>query len=239
VAGSLTDRRSFRSTKERAYWSVRESIISAVLEPGQKVSESEIASQLGVSRTPAREALAALREEGLVAIVPQLGTYVTPISEAAVADAVFAREALECAAMRLAAEAAQPADLTPLYANLEAQEQARVAGHVDAFDALDAELHQRLCDLSGHGIAWTLSRRVSGHLERVRKLDLRDPEMLAVVLQAHRDIVAAVAANDPEAVEARLRSHLRRVLSTIPALRRRHPGFFDDAVPDLGGSRAA
>jgi DNA-binding GntR family transcriptional regulator len=222
------DRQSFRSTKERVYWHLRRAILTAELEPGQKVSESEIARQLGVSRTPAREALAALRGEELVAIVPQLGTFVTPISEEAVADATFAREALECAAIRLAAERAQPADLDALHANLEEQEIARAAGDLARFDVLDEDLHRRLCDLSGHGIAWTLSRRVSGHLGRVRELGLRDPDVLATVLQAHRDIVAAVGANDPDRAEALLRGHLRRLLSTLPALRVMYPGFFED-----------
>jgi DNA-binding GntR family transcriptional regulator len=223
-----TDRQSFRSSKERAYWHLRRAIITAQLAPGQKVSESEIARQLGVSRTPAREALAALRGEGLVAIVPQLGTFVTPISEEAVADATFAREALECAAIRLAAERAQPADLEALKANLEEQELAREAGDLARFDVLDEDLHRQLCDLSGHGIAWTLSRRVSGHLGRVRELGLRDPDLLATVLEAHREIVEAVGANDADRAEARLRAHLRRVLSTLPALRVMYPGFFED-----------
>ena len=74
--------------------------------PGRQLSENELAAWLGVSRTPVREALARLREEGLVEIVAQLGTFVAPISPRAVTDAQFVREALECAAVRKAAELA-------------------------------------------------------------------------------------------------------------------------------------
>lgn len=226
IAGTNGDRAAFRSTREHVYWHLREAIITATLTPGQKVSESEIAGQLGVSRTPAREALATLREEGLVAIVPQLGTFVTAISEQAVQDAVFAREALECAAIRLSAVRSPASDIAALHANITEQEYAYEAGDFAHFDKLDEGLHRRLCDLSGHGIAWTLSRRVSGHLGRVRKLGLREPEVIAGILQGHRDIVAAVEANDADRSEAELRNHLRRVLSTLPDLRRRHPEYF-------------
>jgi DNA-binding GntR family transcriptional regulator len=210
------------------YWDLREAIIAGRLVPGQKVSESEIAGQLGVSRAPAREALAALRDEGLVDIVPQLGTFVTPISEEAVADAVFAREALECAAIRLTATRAKPEDIEPLRANLEEQEIAAEAGDFVAFDALDEDLHRQICDLSGHAIAWTLSRTVSGHLGRARELGLREPPLLAKLFTAHTEIVDAIASNDADLAESLLRIHLRRVLETMPEIRATYPAFFED-----------
>src|SRR5439155_1635740 len=83
---------------------------------------------LGVSRTPIREALALLREDRLVAIVPQLGTFMTLISADAVADAAFVREALECSAVRRTAERIEAAGLEDLSANLVAQERAERSG---------------------------------------------------------------------------------------------------------------
>ena len=80
--------------RAHVYTTLRDAIVSAQLAPGRQISENELASLLGVSRTPIREALQRLREERLVAIVPQLGTFVTHISEAAVSDAQFVREAL-------------------------------------------------------------------------------------------------------------------------------------------------
>ncbi|MEY2533536.1 MAG: GntR family transcriptional regulator, rspAB operon transcriptional repressor, partial [bacterium] len=115
-----------------------------------------------------------------------------------------------------------------LEANLSEQDFAHAAGDLPHFDTLDEDLHRQLCDLSGHGIAWTLSRRVSGHLGRVRKLGLREPDVIGGVIQGHRDIVAAVAAQDPDLAEAELRRHLRRVLNTLPDLRRRHPDYFEE-----------
>ena len=90
---------------------LRDAIVAAQLEPGRQLSENELAALLGVSRTPIREALQRLRDDRLVEIVPQLGTFVTRISENAVADAQFVREALECAAVRGAALRARDQDL--------------------------------------------------------------------------------------------------------------------------------
>ena len=83
----LNDRASGGSARDQVYVALREGIVSAELEPGRRLSENELAEALGVSRTPVREALVRLRDERLVAIVPQLGTFVTLISTDAVADA--------------------------------------------------------------------------------------------------------------------------------------------------------
>src|SRR5690349_12947762 len=98
------------NTRGEVYGRLRDAIVAAELEPGRQLSENELAEFFGVSRTPIREALVRLRDDRLVEIVPQLGTFVTRISEAAVSDAQFIRQALECAAVRLAAQRAARED---------------------------------------------------------------------------------------------------------------------------------
>jgi GntR family transcriptional regulator, rspAB operon transcriptional repressor len=221
------DRTSGGATSDRVYLALREAIISAELAPGLKLSENELAGELGVSRTPVREALARLRDERLVAIVPQLGTFVTLISPGAVADAEFVREALECAAIARAVALVGHEELEELQSNLTAQEQARTVGNERTFDRLDEDLHRRLCDYSGHSIAWALSRRANGHLDRIRRLSLPDASYLSEMLAEHRDIVAALAAGDGPAAEAALRHHLRMVPSYLPRLQELHPDYFE------------
>src|ERR671938_1085574 len=92
---SIAERRSGVPARAQVYAALRDAIIRAELAPGRQLSENELAAWLGVSRTPVREALVRLRDERLVAIVPQLGTYVSRISPQAVSDAHFIREALE------------------------------------------------------------------------------------------------------------------------------------------------
>src|SRR5918999_1720777 len=89
------------------------------------IVSAELAPLLGVSRTPIREALQRLRDDRLVEIVPQLGTFVTRISTTAVADAQFVREALECAAIRETAVRATAADVAALDTIVQRQEETR------------------------------------------------------------------------------------------------------------------
>lgn len=217
------------AARHGVYEALREAILSARFAPGRKLSENELARELGVSRTPVREALAMLRDERLVAIVPQLGTFVTLVSEEAIADAAFVREALECAAIRLAARHATPAALDALHANLAAQQRAQQAHDAATFDRLDAELHRALCEIGGRSIAWDLSRRANGHLDRIRRLSLPEPGYLGEMVAEHRAVVAAVADTDADRAEAALRHHLRMVLSSLPDIRRAHPDFFAEA----------
>jgi DNA-binding GntR family transcriptional regulator len=214
---------------DQVYLALREAIVSTELVPGQKLSENELAGELGVSRTPVREALAKLRDERLVAIVPQLGTFVTLVSPSAVADAAFVREALECAAITRAVARIDQDVLEELQANLAAQERAAANSDERAFDGLDDDLHRLLCETSGHPIAWSLSRRANGHLDRIRRLSLPDPGYLAEMLAEHRQIVAAVAAGDAEAAEAALRHHIHMVTSSLASIRREHPDYFEES----------
>ena len=220
------------SIGESVYVTLREAIVTADLKPGRKLSENELTSLLGVSRTPVREALARLREDRLVAIVPQLGTFVTLISPSAVDDAAFVREALECSAVRLATDRITSDGLEDLQANIAAQRVAAEQGDAESFDLLDESLHQIICEQSGHEIAWSLSRRANGHLARIRRLSLPDSGYMAEMLEEHQTLVAAIAEGDPDRAERELRRHLRMVLSSVDQIRSAHPEYFeqDEAV---------
>jgi DNA-binding GntR family transcriptional regulator len=226
---SISERALGTSARDRVYDALREAIVSAELEPGRRLSENELADRLGVSRTPVREALVRLRDDRLVAIVPQLGTFVTLIGRDAVADAHFVREALECNAIRLATERVQPSDLAELQANLGEEERAAAAGDAEAFDRLDEALHRYLCELSGREVAWRISQRARGQLDRVRRLSLPEPGYRRQMIDEHREVLAAVAVGDAAGAERALRHHLRMVLSYLPDLQRAHPEYFEEA----------
>lgn len=226
-------RRAGPSAGELAYGELRGAIVAGELAPGARLSENELADALGVSRTPVREALLRLREDQLVEAVPQLGTFVTPISVRSVRDAQFIREAVECAAVKLAAERATPEDVDDLRDGLARQEAARDADDHDAWFALDEEFHRRLCVLSGRPIAWSIGQRANGHLDRVRRLSLPVPQFLAEMVDEHRRVVDAVDVGDPDLAQAALRHHLRMVLSGLPRLRAEHPALFADDEDEL------
>src|SRR3954462_11731135 len=88
------------SVRDQTLEALRRRIISLELPPGEPLSENELAQELGVSRTPVRESLILLREEGLVQVFPQIGSFVSLVDLARVSEAQFIREAIECASLR-------------------------------------------------------------------------------------------------------------------------------------------
>lgn len=213
--------------RARAYALLRDAVVAAELAPGRRLSENELAARLGVSRTPVREALLRLGDDGLVEAVPQLGTFVARISLRAVEDAHFVRQSLECAAVRLTAERAAAPDLARLDALLARQRDAGARGSFDEFYALDDAFHAALCDISGHGGAWQVSQRVNHHLNRVRRLSLPEPHYLPEMIDDHAAVVEAVRRHDAGEAERTLRLHLAHTLSGIPGIRSRNPEFFE------------
>jgi DNA-binding GntR family transcriptional regulator len=214
------------ATWEHVYELLRQAIVSVELEPGQRLSENELALRIGVSRTPIREAIVRLRDDRLVEIVPQLGTFVTRISPAAVADAQFVRESLECAAVKLAAKRADTAAIEALRATLDRQAETQAAHDLDRFYVLDDEFHRAICDLSGRGIAWALSQRASGHLNRIRRLSLARPDYISEMIVEHHAVLEAITARKPSQGERVLRAHLQMVVSSLPEIKAAHPEFF-------------
>src|SRR5215211_357673 len=103
---------------------LRQAIVSMKISPGEMLSEQDLAQRFGVSRSPVREALIKLSEAGLVRVLPQRGTQVVKISRAAVEDARFIREAVECAVARDAALLTSPRTVENLSANLARQRRA-------------------------------------------------------------------------------------------------------------------
>jgi DNA-binding GntR family transcriptional regulator len=224
----MREREAGTSARDQAYAVLRAAIVGAELEPGRRLSENQLADLIGVSRTPVRDALARLRDERLVAIVPQLGTFVTFIDEDAVADAHFVREALEVSAVRIVAKTLEDQQLQRLRDNLDAQQRAVDTDDAELFARLDDDLHRLLCDLSGREVAWRLSERTRGQLDRVRLLSLPESGYRDQMLAEHRAVVAAVGAHDATRAERELRHHLRMVLSQLPAIREAHPEFFQE-----------
>jgi DNA-binding GntR family transcriptional regulator len=210
------------SAGRQVYKALREAIIAGDLAPGQRISENELSVRLAVSRTPIREAVARLRDERFVQVVPQLGTFVTPISTAAVEDAQFVREALECAAVRVAAVRAEPADIAALDGLVRRQEEVVAHADFERFAVLDDEFHAAICELSGHGFAW------EGHLSRVRRLSLPQPNYLGEMVLEHHAVLDALRRGAPDEAEVALRHHLRMVLSAVPSIRAQHPEYFEE-----------
>lgn len=208
------------------YDTLRASIVSLQRTPGQRLSEAELARDLGVSRTPVREAIIQLRADGLVEVTPQLGSFVSKISLRNVREAQFAREALECAAVRVAAERIDAAAIERLRQNVALQRTAQTSGDLEQFYRLDEAFHRELVAASGYPGISELLDRSRAHLNRVRRLSLPVPDVIEELIDQHSAVVEALERNDADQAEAALRHHLRGVYRVLEPLRDAHPDYF-------------
>jgi len=221
-----------RTKGNRLYARLYSDILTGRLRPGEALSETRIAEQHGISRTPVREVFQHLAKEGLLRVVPQIGTFVAPINLGAVNASQFIREALECRAVRAAAEAATRAQIVELRRQVAQQTQAFDAGDHLAFFALDEAMHQTILAIAGHPRVWDLIASVKAQLDRVRHLSLEDDDWLAMIFRQHREIVQRIAAHDAAGAEHAMQAHLRTVFDAIARIAAAHAAFFEqDQVP--------
>jgi DNA-binding GntR family transcriptional regulator/NAD(P)-dependent dehydrogenase (short-subunit alcohol dehydrogenase family) len=227
--------RTHRTTRVEVYDTLRASIISLERTPGQRLSEAELARDLGVSRTPVREAIIQLRTDGLVEVTPQLGSFVSKISLSNVREAQFAREALECAAVRAAAQRLDAATAERLRQNIASQRAAQASSDLEQFYRLDEAFHRELVAASGYPGISELLDRSRAHLNRVRRLSLPVPDVIGELIDQHSAVLQALERNDVDQAEASLRHHLRGVYRVLAPLRDAHPDYFvpsDDGAGD-------
>ncbi|TDC12569.1 GntR family transcriptional regulator [Streptomyces sp. 8K308] len=212
-----------RTSRRTIYTRLRQMVLTLELPPGAALSENELATSLGVSRTPVRESLILLAQEGLVQVFPKIGSFVSRVDPAQVADAQFLREAVELASLDDLPEPLDPALVAELRDNVARQRQPGLA--IEEFFELDEAFHQGLLRLSGHGSAWTTVAAAKGHLDRARRLGLQETAP-AVFTEQHGEILRAVLAGDADLARAAMRTHLRAVFDDIERIRARSPELF-------------
>ncbi|MFD9897767.1 GntR family transcriptional regulator [Mesorhizobium sp. NPDC059025] len=209
----------------QVYRLLRRRIIQAELLPGERLSESEVAKSLSVSRQPVREAFIKLSEEGLVQVLPQRGTFVTRISVAAVMDARFVREAIEADVVRMVAESRAAGAIDELRRQVAQQ---KGVPHSDraAFLRLDELFHRTLAASAGKSYAWNVIEGVKAQMDRVRFLSVDDMHVTRLIDQ-HERIVEAIASGDQNGAEQAMRLHLREILNSLPAIASGRAELFD------------
>lgn len=211
----------------QVYRALRRAIVDVVLVPGTAVNESDVAQQFGVSRTPVREAFRSLLADGLLDVVPQKGTFASLLHRSALRDALFVREALECAAVARATRAPL-SDRKVLLRIVERQRDA--IRHEDREGSLgaDEELHRMIMVLAGHASAWEVVRQARTHLDRLRRIASTELRGSEEALAFHEQIAAAVIAGDEVAAVALLREHIRQIEGFIERIADIHPEYVGD-----------
>ena len=181
----------------QAYRTIKAHILENRFQPGHQILEQQLANDLGMSRTPVREALIRLQNEGLVELIPRRGMRVVPLAPEDLREIYEVLTALEVAAVDLAARRPlTDEDLAPLDEALQTMENRLAVGDLDGWACADARFHNALIHLAGNkrlaGMAGTLADQV--HRARMVTLRLRPPPVTSN--QEHRSVVEALRSGD-------------------------------------------
>ncbi|MFC0201584.1 GntR family transcriptional regulator [Paracoccus rhizosphaerae] len=213
------------TTAQQVHDWLHQRILRGDLPPGARLSETDIAEQIGLSRQPVREAFIRLASDGLAEVRPQRGTYIGKISARAVLSARLIREAVESDLARMLAD--RDADLSTMEAELSVQDRANAQGDVAAFIASDDRFHQAMALAAGQAAVWQDLERLKSQMNRLRHMSMRVFDRSETIGQ-HRAILTALQARDADAAEAAVRAHLRQMLTELPQIAAAHPDYFTD-----------
>jgi DNA-binding GntR family transcriptional regulator len=185
-------------------------LIEGRFPPGERLVEEALAKEMGASRTPLREALHRLEQEGLLARRPRGGYVLKPLDPAEVEEAVETRSLLESYAASLAAQRATDKALTGLERNIAQFAAAHERRDPAALAALNAEFHALLAQAAGSRLLIRLLEVLEGLVERISRESATGMEAGCWSLDEHREILAALRARDPEASSRAAAFHVRR-----------------------------
>lgn len=199
------------SLVDAAYDQVRRRILDNVWPPGHRALEQEVALTLGMSRTPVREALLRLQNEGLVEVIPRHGVRVLAVSPADMREIYQILTALECMAAELLASRKPSArELAPLVNATKAMDKALKDDDLDAWAAADERFHAHLVDLAGNRQLQATVLNYWDRAHRARMFTLRLRPKPTNSTKEHMQMVERLRAGDPEGAARVTRAHRER-----------------------------
>lgn len=204
---------------------LKENIINLELAPGSAISENELAAELGLSRTPVREALIELSKVKIVDVQPQKKSMVSYIDYDMVEETRFMRKHLECAVAELACGMASGEDIERLSENVKLQNYYLESGSAEQLMRLDDQFHQTLFEIAQKPQVFAMIQNISIHFDRVRRMSLDSVKDLKIV-RDHAGITLAIRENRPEEARVLMEKHLSRYKVDAAAVRSKYPQYF-------------
>jgi DNA-binding GntR family transcriptional regulator len=206
---------NYKPLRELVFESLREAIIHGRLHPGERLMEIQLAEELGVSRTPVREAIRKLELEGLVLMIPRKGAYVSQISMKDIADVFEIRRALEGLAARLAAERATEEEIERLERALIRIAEVAEADDLNGAVALDTDFHEELMAASHNPRLSQMVSNLREQIHRFRLTSLSHPGRVKLAVEEHRKIVDAIASHDSELAQNLAYEHIENAENSL------------------------
>ena len=201
------------SLTEIALQKIRKAIVEGALPLGSAISEGQLAASLGISKTPVREAMAQLRIEGLVTIVPQSGTFVFTLSATEVVEICELRQMLEAAALRLALERNRARLIAGLADVCAGMDKVRAAGDERAYLRLDSAFHEQFFANCGNRYFAEAYARIVPKVAALRTHLAIRPDHTRMSYQEHRQILRAIENKRDKELMATLDKHIERTRS--------------------------
>ena len=197
-----------KSLTELVVDELRARIIDGRLRLGAALSENTLAADLGLSKTPVREALLQLKLERLVEVLPQRGTYVFRLAADQVAPITELREVLELAALRAAMSRNRGALIDALAEITEAMAEALKLDDTVGYQRLDGQYHQAIIDLSGNPYFSDAYGQIGFRIQALRSRLSNEARLNRLSMKDHRALLKLIKAADDSGVEILMRAHI-------------------------------
>ena len=200
---------------QKVYRILKTEIVKGAIKPGTKLLEGKIATQMGISRTPIREALRELVAEGFVKMNPNQGIVVSNASIEDVQEVLQIRGVLEGLAARLAVKVINGEEIKELEKYLKQMEYCISKDDALAFSEMDAEFHELILNICGNNRLIQIRKNLSDQANRYRIRSLSIAGRLKYSLKEHREIVEALKRKDSEQADRLSQKHVENVLKNI------------------------
>jgi len=202
---------------ERVYAYIRDAVITGTVPPNGRIDEQAFADEIGVSRTPIREAIGKLTREGLVEYRPYQGNFVRAFTTTQVNDLYEVRKTLEMLAMRLAVPRMTAEDIAELRGILDEVYDAYVHDDMIAYGSTDRRFHETIARLSGNDTLIESLDRLAMQVQLVRTAANRDPDVVERAAHQRPAILAALEASDAERAAKLMETHIEDVRRSVVA----------------------
>jgi len=200
----------YKPLRDVVFENLREAILEGKLKPGQRLMEVQLAEQLGVSRTPVREAIRKLELEGLVVMLPRKGAYVANMSLKDVIDVLEIRSSLEGLAASLAAERINPDDIKKLEKIAKEFEDLTIASDVDTLLKKDVEFHECIFKATNNKKLHQLINSLWEQVYRFRVTYISDYDSSLSIVNEHKLILDAIKKGDNELAKKYATEHIEK-----------------------------
>jgi len=206
---------NYKPLRDVVFSALREAIIKGELKPGERLMEVQLAEEMGVSRTPVREAIRKLELEGLVVMVPRKGAYVAGLSLKDAADLFEVRISLEGLAAALSAERITEEELKIMEKILEDITAAAEREDVEAVIQKDAEFHQILFSTTRNNRLAQIINSLKEQIDRFRIQSFSNPARMKAINKEHAGIIKAIKEGNAELAEKLAREHIEKVEANV------------------------